>query len=208
MNEHVISKALEIWSLQTMLDVSIIIGMLALGLAIVQKYYSSLEKYLTLRVSIEIWQLITILLTDIFLVITVVVGFLILNPDIMADIKVAVPFTPVATVLFAVALILRLFYGGHKSENKNYKTAIWLIFVANLLNVFGFTFVMEAPGEEYLSLHPSAFWTYLQTHFRSNAIPHGIELAQITFYICFPLLLAVFVWGFVSFLKSSPEKNG
>lgn len=207
MNEHIISKALEIWSLQSVLDIAIILGILSLGLAIVLKYYSSLEKYLTLRVSMEIWKLLTILFTDILLVIVVIVGFLILNPDIMADIKVAVPFVPLATVLFAIALVIRLFYDGHKPESKNYNTSIWLIFIANLLNVIGFSLIMEAPGEEYLSIHPSTFWTYLQTHFRSNAIPHGIELAQITFYICFPILIAVFVWGFISFLKYSQKNN-
>jgi hypothetical protein len=208
MNEHIISKALEIWSLQSLLDIAIILGILSMGLAIVLKYYSSLEKFLTLRVSIEIWQLLTILFTDIFLVIVVIVGFLVLNPDIMADIKVAVPFTPLATVLFAIALIIRLFYDGHKPESKNYNIAIWLIFIANLLNIIGFSLVMEAPGEEYLSIYPSTFWSYLKTHFRSNAIPHGIELAQVTFYVCFPLLIAVFVWGFVSFLNYSKKKNG
>ncbi len=201
MNEHVIAKALEIWTLQSLLDVGIILGMLALGLAIIQNYYSALQKYLTLRVSIEIWELFTVLITDILLTITVIIGFLVLNPDIMADIKVAVPFTPLATFLFAVALMIRLFKGGHNLKNKNYNVALWLMFAANLINVIGFSLIMEAPGEEYLSDHPSLFWTYLQTHFRSNAIPYGIEIAQITFYIFFPALLIVFIWGFFNFLN-------
>ena len=33
------------------------------------------------------------------LVATVLIGYLVLNPDIMADVKMAVPFHPVATVL-------------------------------------------------------------------------------------------------------------
>ena len=206
MNEHVIAKALEIWTLQSLLDVGIILGMLALGLAIIQNYYSALEKYLTLRVSIEIWELFTVLITDILLTITVIIGFLILNPDIMADIKVAVPFTPLATFLFAVALMIRLFKGGHNLKNKNYNVALWLMFAANLINVIGFSLIMEAPGEVYLSDHPSLFWTYLQTHFRSNVIPYGIEIAQITFYIFFPTLLIVFIWGFFNFLDHHKPK--
>ncbi|MCK5797779.1 MAG: hypothetical protein KAI47_11375 [Deltaproteobacteria bacterium] len=31
-------------------------------------------------------------------------GFVMLNPEVMADIKVAIPFVPVATLLFAAAL--------------------------------------------------------------------------------------------------------
>jgi hypothetical protein len=51
MNEHEIAKALEVWSLQTLLDISIVLGVFALGLALVQGYYRALEKQLALRVS-------------------------------------------------------------------------------------------------------------------------------------------------------------
>jgi len=54
MDSHVIEKALEVWTLQNLLNFSIMLGILALGIAIVQKYYESIEKKLTLRVSIEI----------------------------------------------------------------------------------------------------------------------------------------------------------
>ncbi len=199
---HEISKALEVWTLQTLLNISIILGIVSLGLTIVQPYYKALRENLTLRVSIEIWNIFTVLIVDIFLVIVVAVGFIILNPDIMADIKVAVPFIPIATILFAVALLLRLFYDGHKPAGKNFLKALWVMFIANLINIIGFSFIMEAPGGEYLDSHPSAFWTYVKTHLRSNADPHGLELAQITFYICFPILLAVFIWGFVKAVNS------
>jgi len=117
MDSHVIEKALEVWTLQNLLNFSIMLGILALGIAIVRKYYESIEKKLTLRVSIEIWNVLTILIIDILLVIIVVVGYLVLNPDIMADIKIAIPFVPIATILFAIALVLRLFHGGHNVTN-------------------------------------------------------------------------------------------
>ena len=113
MNEHTIAKALEVWGLQSLLDVSILLGILAAGLALVQDYYKALEKHLSLRVSIELWRLFTVVLVDVLLVVVVLVGYLVLNPDIMADIKMAVPFYPAAVVLFSVALVLRLFRGGH-----------------------------------------------------------------------------------------------
>ncbi len=202
MNEHMLAKGLEIWTLQTLLNVSIIIGMFSLGFIIVQNYYNSLQKYLTLRVSIEIWKLVTTIMTDVFLVITVIIGFLVLNPDIMADIKVAVPFIPIATVLFALGLLIRLFYNGHKPDDKNFRLSTWLIFIANLVNIIGFSFIMEAPGKEYLEDHPSEFWEFVKAYFRSNSIPHGIELAQITFYIFFPILLFIFTVGFIRFIKN------
>lgn len=210
MNEHAVAKALEVWTLQNLLDFSILLGILAGGLAMIQQYYQSLERRLSLRVSIEIWNVFTILVVDVLLAIVVLVGYLTLNPDIMADIKIAIPFYPVAAILFAVALVLRLFYGGHETGSKSFVRAIYVMLVANVLNIAGFTFVAEAASGEYLETRPVdfAFWTYLKTHLRSNAIPSGLELAQITFYICFPILMAVFVWGFWAALTRRSGEKG
>jgi len=200
MIQHDIAKALEVWALQNLLDFSILLGILAAGLAIVQGYYRELEKHLTLRVSIELWRVLTVLIVDVLLVAVVVVGYLVLNPDIMADIKIAIPFNPVATILFAVALVLRLFHGGHEAGSKNYFRSLYFMLAANVVNMVGFTFVAEAPSGEYLKRHPSDFWDFVKTCLRSNADPHGLELTQITFYVCFPILMAVLVWGVMSAL--------
>jgi hypothetical protein len=208
MTEHDIAKALEVWTLQNLLNVSIMLGILALGLALVQGYYKSLEKHLTLRVSIELWKVFTVLLVDVLLVVVVVVGYLVLNPDIMADIKMAIPFYPITAILFSIALVLRLFHGGHELGSKNFLRAVYLMFVANVINIVGFTFVAEAPSGEYLAGHPSPFWDYIKSHLRSNADPAGLELTQITFYICFPILMAVFGWGFLSALKRLRDAKG
>ncbi len=206
MSTHEIEKALEVWTLQNLLNLSILLGILALGLAMARKYLQALEKRLTLRVSIEIWQVFSVFLVDLFLVAVVLVGFAVLNPDIMADIKVAVPFVPAAVVLFALALYLRLFRGGHRVSSKSYTGALWAMFFANLLNILGFSLVMEAPGEEYLALHPSPFWDFVKNHLRSNASPHGLELAQVSFYACFPLLVLLFLLAFKDSLKDSGEE--
>ena len=167
MTEHdiakAVAKALEVWTLQNLLNISIMLGILASGLAMIQGYYKSLEKHLSLRVSIEIWRVFTVLMVDVLLAVVVLVGYLTLNPDIMADIKMAVPFYPVAAVLFAAALVLRLFHGGHEAGSKNFFRAAYLMLVANLINIAGFTFVAEAPSGEYLDTHPSPFWTYIKT---------------------------------------------
>lgn len=198
---HDIAKGLEIWTLQTLLNVSIMLGFFALGLVIIQSYYENLKDKLTLRVSVEWLEMISIVLADFFLAVVVLVGFLVLNPDIMADIKIAVPFVPVATILFAIALVKRLLCGGHDITKKEGKQALWLMFWANLLNIIGFSIVMEAPSSEYLRLHPSPFWSFVKDYLRSNAVPHGLELAQWTFYICFPVLLLIFIWGFSKAVK-------
>lgn len=200
MNEGTIAKALEVWGLQVMLDVSILLGLLALGLAIVQGYYRSLEKRLTLRVSIEIWQVATIVFVDACLVAAVIIGYLVMNPDIMSDIKMPVPFYPAATVFLAAALVVRLFHGGHEAGSKSYDWSIFLMVIANIVNIFGFTFVIEGSSPEYLELHPSPLAEFLKATFRSNKNP-GLEVAQLTFYVCFPLLMAVLAWGLVAALS-------
>jgi len=201
MLEHDVAKALEVWTLQNLVNISIVLGILALGLALVQSYYRALEQQLTLRVSIEVWRVATVVLTDVVLVCVVLVGLLTLNPDIMADVKIAVPFYPAATILYAVALVLRLFHGGHEVGAQNFVRALYLMLVASLINIVGFTFVAEAASGEYLATHPSPFWQYLKTHLRSNADPCGLELTQATFFVCFPLLMVVLLWGFASALR-------
>jgi hypothetical protein len=195
MMEHDITKALEIWTLQNLLNLSIMFGILACGLTMIQNYYQALEKHLSLRVSIELWKVFTVLVVDILLSLTVLIGYMLLNPDIMADVKMAVPFFPIATVLYAVALVLRLFHHGHAAGAKNHLRALYFMLAASAVNVVGFTFIMEAASDEYLAHHPSEGWNYLKTHFRSGADPFGLELSQVTFYVCFPLLIAVLVWG-------------
>ena len=144
---------------------------------------------------------------DVALVIAVGVGYLLLNPDIMSDVKMAVPYYTVVTVLLAAALVLRLFHGGHETGSRGYGWSLALMLLANAINVVGFTFVMEGPGKEYMARHKSEFWDFLQTHLRSNADPWGIDLSQMTFYICFPLFVAVATWGVVAAARCCCRKK-
>ncbi len=195
MNEHAIAKGLEVWILQNLLNASILMGILASGLLLAQGYYRELNKHLNLRVSRELWNLFTVLLADLMLAAMFLVGYVVLNPDIMADIKMAVPFYPVATLLFTAALILRLFKGGHDVASPNFGWALRLTLIGTFINVIGFTFVAEAASDEYLAHHASPFWTYLKTHLRSNADPVGLEVSQATFLVCFPILLLLCAWA-------------
>ena len=155
--EHDIAKALEVWTLQNLLNISIVLGILASGIAMVQGYYQSLEKHLSLRVSLELWRIFTVLLVDVLLVLAVLVGYLVLNPDIMADIKMAIPFYPIATILCAVAVVLRLFHGGHEVGSKNFLRSLYLMLAANVVNIVGFTFVAERPAGSISPHTPVSF---------------------------------------------------
>jgi len=199
---HEIAKGLEVWTLQTLVNVSIMLGFFALGMAIAQAYFASLRKRLTLRVSIELWDVAIVLMTDLLLVIVVLVGFLVLNPDIMADIKIAVPFVPLGTVLFAIALVVRLFYDGHRPGTPRFRLALAFMAAAVFIQAIGFSVVMEAASGEYLATHPSPSWEFIKTYLRSNANPHGLELAQWTFMVLYPVLLVVFAWGFFRAIRN------
>ncbi len=195
MNEHEIAKGLEVWLLQNLLNGSILMGLVSSGLMLAGGYFDDLERHLKLRVSRELWRLLTVVMADLLLAGVLVIGYAVLNPDIMADIKMAVPFYPLATLLFAAALVLRLFKGGHDERSPNHRRALWLTVSANLINIIGFTFVAEAASGEYLAHYASPFWTYLKTHFRSNADPIGLEVSMVTFLVCFPLLVMLGAWG-------------
>lgn len=169
---HDIAKGLEIWTLQTLLNISIMLVFFALGLVIIQPYYQNLKEQLTLRVSIEWLEMLSTVLADFFLAVVVLIGFLVLNPDIMSDIKIALPFVPFATILFAVALVKRLLCGGHDLSKKAGKQAVWLMFWANLLNIVGFSIVMEAPSCACIpvrsGLLSKAIYAPMQSHMVQN----------------------------------------
>ena len=171
MHENHILKALEVWTLQNLLNISILLGVVVAGARpSLQGYYRSLEKHLTLRVSIEMWRVATVLVVDVLLVAAVLVGLMMLNPDIMADIKMAVPFYPIAVVLFAAALVLRLFHGAHDAGSKNYVRAAVPDVAASLINIAGYTFVPRAGKDNSPPPHRPGLGL-LRDHFRSNADP-------------------------------------
>lgn len=205
--EHEIAKGLEVWALQTLVDVSILLGLLALGLALIDGYLSRVGRLLTLRVSTEIWNVFPVVLVDALLASVALVGIVVVNPDVMADIKMAVPFYPLALVLIVGALLLRVFGGAHEHGTPAHRRALWLLTLGNVINLVGFTFVMEAPSSEYLQLHPSPMWSWVKTHLRSNASPNGLELAYWSFWIFFPLLLLILGWAFASAMRHRPSED-
>jgi hypothetical protein len=148
-------------------------------------------------VAIEAWETVVDMGVDILLFILVIVGLLITNPDILADIKVAVPWVPLAFLLMGAALIFRAFYGGHMPGSATWWLAFGLITVACFLNWFGFTFVMEAPGHDYVKL-PFADSLMSLRDMRSNANP-GLSLT--TFLWLTPLFVIEFAWGLFAALR-------
>jgi hypothetical protein len=190
-----IGKALEIWTLQNACDLAILAGFAVLGLFAGRAYLESLKSRLTLRVATELWGSLTDLSVDVLLVGIALVALFVTNMDIMADIKIALPFVPLGFLLLSVALVVRLFHGGSVVGSRAWVVVLVLLTLGCLANWFGFTFVMEGAGDEYVDLHPDSrlLWEGLE-HLRSNKNP---DLAMATFVWACPGLLLVFGWAVV-----------
>lgn len=191
---HAINKGLEFWSLQCLADAAIMLSFVILAMVAGRCYLESVRHRLTLRVAAEVWEAGADLLIDAAMGFIALVGLFITNPDIMADIKIALPWVPLAMVLVAIALVIRAFHGGRAVGSAAWWLVLGMMVVGCAANWFGFTFVMEAAGEEYLKGHADSVWPALQ-RMRSDFNP---DLAMATFRWANPALLCVFIWAVVA----------
>ena len=203
---HGINKGLEVWSLQSICDLAIVLSFVALALVAGRPYLDGIRQRLSLRVAAEAWETGTDVLTDLLLGFVALVGLFVINPDIMADIKIGVPWVPLAMVLTAVALVLRVFYGARIVGSAAWWSVFGLLLIACAANWFGFTFVMEAADDEYLRDQTVSLWPTLQ-HMRSD---FNSDLAMATVQWANPALCGVFLWaiitGAVRSVKAGPKK--
>jgi hypothetical protein len=175
-------KALEIWTAQTLCDIGILLSVISFLLHIGRFYFERILARFTLRVAADIWWVVYIALRDGTLLFAALFGFWHLNLDIMADIKVGLPFVPLGTVALAAALLIKVFRNA-EDVNRSLRLSTWLVTLGAVLNTIGYVFVMEGPGDEYAA-SKSVFWQTTQS-WKSNENP---ELATITFYLTFSLL--------------------
>jgi hypothetical protein len=194
-----VSKGLEAWTLQNLIDLGMLLSFLALGLMTSRAYLESFKKRMTLRLSVEIWDILMDLGTDALLLGAALLGLLTTNPDIMVDVKIALPWLPLANLLMGIALVLRAFHGGHTLRSWAWWGALALVATACLLNWFGFTFVMEGATDEYFPKHFPAFWNQLHA-MRSDM---NRELSLTTFYYLSPAFALLFAWAAGSGLRET-----
>jgi hypothetical protein len=195
-------KALEIWTAQTILDIGILFSIISALLHIGRPYFERIQARLTLRVAADIWWLLYIVLRDGLLFFSVLFIFLSMNLDIMADIKVGLPFVPLGFLLLITALSFKVFRNT-EDVNKISKRNNYIIAAGALLNLLGYVLVMEAPGDEYSAAHTS-FWSFMVS-LRSNANP---ELSTITFYFTFAVLIAAFLFVLFYYSKHFEKDKG
>jgi len=199
-----IAKSLEIWTAQTLCDVGILFSIVSFLLHIGRPYFERILSRLTLRVAAELWWLLYVVLRDGTLFFAVLLGFLNLNLDLMADIKIGLPFVPLGTVALSVALVIKVFRNS-EDLNKSFLLSTYWIIIGAFLNTIGYVLVMEAPGNEYAASR-TGFWSTLHS-WRSNENP---ELAAGTFYLSFVLLLIVGSYAAIKALRvyTATEKRG
>lgn len=184
-DDMALAKELEVFAAQTTCDIGILLSILSFALHIGRPYFDRILGRFTLKVAADIWWEIYIILRDGSLFIAVLLGFLSLNPDLMADIKIGLPFVPLGTVALTMALMSKLFRNA-EDVNRSYIRTVYWVTLGAFLNVFGYVFIMEAPGEEYASAQ-SAFWK-LMVSLRST---QNAPLAMTTFYVAFGLMALI-----------------
>lgn len=178
---------MEVWTAQSLCDIGILLSITTFVLHVGRGYFERTVRQLQAKMAEEVWWVTYLLTRDISLFASVLIGFLVLNPDLMADIKIGMPFVPVATVLMAWAGLVKLTSRG-PGDSVAQKRATTLLALAAASNTIGYTLVMEAPGKEYEHVK-CAFWQAMRS-LRSNANP---ELSIWTFYICFAALVVLVV---------------
>ena len=190
-------KALEIWTAQTILDLGILASVVSALLHIGRPYFERILSRMTLRVAADIWWLFYTILKDGLLFLAVLFIFLNVNLDLMADIKIGLPFVPFGLVLLVVALIIKVF---KNTEDFNILAKVnnFVITSGAFLNFLGYVLVMEAPGDEYQAAR-EPFWQFMKS-LRSNLNP---GLSTVVFYITFGLLLITFTVSLYYFSKLS-----
>jgi hypothetical protein len=191
-------KALEIWTAQTICGLGILLSVLSCLLHLGRTYFERIVSRITLRVAADLWWLAYIFLRDASLLFAMLLGVWGLNLDLMADIKIALPFVPLGTVAMATALAIKVFTASEERGHQLRVVNGW-VSAGAALNLLGYVFVMEAPGEEYEAVrHP--FWNLMRS-MRSNA---NAELSVITFALAGVLFLCVVAFAIVLSRRGSP----
>ena len=196
-----VTKSLELWTIVTLYDIALILMLLAIILHFAQGYFSeSLGKF-KFRVSKENWSILFFLIRDFSLFASFGISVILINPDMFADVKLPMPFFPLATVLLGIALIFKLRGRLYKDSSHERLFVVFLI-AAAVVQYLGFVLVMESAPVEWISGgYASGFWLSL-TNLRSNLNP---ALSMWSFLISFPLLLIIFFIMIAAGVKSRKE---
>ena len=193
--------------------IGLMVGILFIGafsLQIARNYFlRTLDKF-TLRLGADIWWLAYIMIRDGLAFGALLLGFELFFVGTYGDYAIAVPFMPLAIVLTAAVLVIKLVKDPDEDEKWN-RAVSTLIAAATFFYVFGILMVTETiagyPSAGYIVTSTGAIttptggsdiWTMVYNAFSSTV---NVQLAVWTFYVCFTALAAFAAYAFIYVTK-------
>jgi hypothetical protein len=176
---------------ETITLIVMLLTILAFSIQVARGYFLRVLKKFTLRVAADIWWLLYIVLRDASIFLIVFFGAELLWTGTYGDYPLAVPFTPFAIAIFAIALVIMLVKDTDEEPLYNNMVTI-LVAIGAIMYIFGITFITESalqyavsPLPPTVSTSTSNIWGYMYQTFNSQNNP---ALAIYTFYITFAVL--------------------
>ena len=184
----------------------------AFSLQIARNYFlRTLDKF-TLRLGADIWWLAYVMIRDGLMFGALLLGFEVFFVGTYGDYAIAVPWMPLAIVLTALVLLIKLVKDTDEDEKWN-RLVSTLIAGASFFYIFGVLMVTEsiagygtagyiwnADGTISTPAGGSDMWTFAYNTFSSTV---NVPLATLTFYVCFTALSALAAFAFIYVTKPS-----
>ena len=185
-----------IWLETTLAVAMVFVTAMAFSLQIARGYFVRTLNKFSLRLGADIWWLAYVLIRDGLIFVSFIIGLLVFFPGTILDYPMAVPFMPLAVVLFGIALVTKLYWDADDNRNA-FRFVTVTLFIGTALWIFGTIFITESP----LQLNPLpsgmnanlGFLSYLYQNFNSQNNP---TLALYSIQACFAALGVLGLVGF------------
>ncbi len=193
-------SALSVYTEATISILITLLTLLALSIQLARGYFLRILRKFTLRLAADIWWLIYIILRDASIFLIVFMGFMLFWPGIYQDFPIAVPFQPLAIVVFAGALLLMYLKDTDEEPYWNSILTI-LVIIGTTLYAGGTVLVTESATQlgtlpPTVSMNTDNIWGFFNTYFNSMNNP---AMSIYTFYVCFVSLVVI---ALIAILKS------
>ncbi|MDG6988750.1 MAG: hypothetical protein JRN21_05415 [Nitrososphaerota archaeon] len=191
-----IVSAGSIWLESTIAVALVFVTAMAFSLQIARGYFLRILDKFTLRLGADIWWLSYVLIRDGLMFTAFIMSLMVFFPGTFLDYPLAVPFFPLTSVLFATALVTKLYFDADDNRNA-FRFVTVVVFAGTISWIFGTVFITETPLT--LSTLPagvsatSGFWASVYNSFSST---QNLGLAMVSFYSCFAALGLIAAVGF------------
>ena len=197
-----------VWLETTLIVALSHVSAVAFSLQIARGYFIRVLSKFTLRLGADVWWMVYVLVRDALIILSFVIGLLVFLPGTFLDYPMAVPFMPVAVVLFGAALLTKLVTDADESR-KAFRLVTLLIFTGAFLWITGTIFITESPLQ--LATLPtgvsatSGFWYEMIQLFSSQS---NLSLTMASFELCLVGLGALGIFGLAySIFRWSPRPS-